>query len=327
MTQLPRRTRRVVSADVELHVVEVGEPGRPPLLLVHGFPDTHELFTPLLDDLGRDFHVTAFDLRGAGESSAPSSPAGYRIEAVLPDFTAVIDAVYGPSAKVHLVAHDWGSVLAFSYVSDPTFKTRVRTFTSVSGPHLGLFWSDNLRHLRSGELKTIRLGLGQIASSWYALFFALPVLPKLLFRKLGDRVYRQSLLRGGVSRHDPYTHASTDEVYSRVEHTLALYAQNALKPPPPPAPGSITVPLSLVIPLRDPFVRPQSFAFLHEYATNLRVHPIDASHWLPRSHPGELARIVRALAASVDDTPHDAQLRDGRADEDDLTVSERGLHE
>ncbi|MDB4988600.1 MAG: short chain dehydrogenase, partial [Myxococcaceae bacterium] len=114
MTPLPRRIRRVVSHDVELHVVEVGDAHKPPLLLIHGFPDSHEVYAPLLDDLGRDFHVATFDLRGVGHSSAPKQSAGYRIENVLPDFSAVIDAVFGSDASVHLLAHDWGSVLAFS---------------------------------------------------------------------------------------------------------------------------------------------------------------------------------------------------------------------
>jgi len=43
MSELPLETRRVRSSGVELHVVEYGQRGRPPLLLVHGFPDTHEV--------------------------------------------------------------------------------------------------------------------------------------------------------------------------------------------------------------------------------------------------------------------------------------------
>ncbi|MDB4988615.1 MAG: hypothetical protein JWN04_3793, partial [Myxococcaceae bacterium] len=275
---------------------------KPPLLLIHGFPDSHVVYAPLLDDLGRDFHVATFDLRGVGHSSAPKQSAGYRIENVLPDFTAVIDAVFGSSASVHLLAHDWGSVLAFSYVTDPATRARVRSFTSVSGPHLGLMWSDNLRQIRSLEPRAMLQGLGQLASSWYALFFHLPVLPEWLFRRYGQALHKSSMLRGGVSRHDPYLHATGEEVWQRVEHAIELYRQNALRPPKPPALGSIDVPLALVIPTRDPFVRPQTYAFIHDYATDLTVHPIDASHWLPRSHPGELARIVRALATRVDRT-------------------------
>ncbi|MDB4974535.1 MAG: hypothetical protein JWN48_2876 [Myxococcaceae bacterium] len=270
------------------------------MLLAHGFPDTHEMYGPLLDDLGRDYHVATFDLRGVGQSSAPGAASGFRIEAVLPDFSAVIDAVFGPSASVHLVAHDWGSVLSFSYVSEAATRKRVRSFTSVSGPHLGLMWADNFRQLGSLEPRGMLTFLGQLARSSYALFFHLPVVPEWLLANFGDKLLRASLLHGGVSRHDPSTHLTRDEVMRRAEHAIELYRQNALRPPRPPARGSIDVPLSLIIPERDPFLRPHLYASLHEYATDLTVHHIDASHWLPRSHPGELARIVRALAARVD---------------------------
>ncbi|MBC7171070.1 MAG: alpha/beta fold hydrolase, partial [Polyangiaceae bacterium] len=159
------RTKRVSSGEVELHVVEAGEVGRPPVLLVHGFPDCHEVYSEVIPDLARDFHVAAFDLRGVAKSSAPRQSSGYRIEAVLPDFNAVIDSVFGEGAAVHLVAHDWGSVLSFSYVASADGQARVRSFTSVSGPHVALLWDATLRNVGSLEPRRAVAGLRQLLSS------------------------------------------------------------------------------------------------------------------------------------------------------------------
>src|SRR5258707_5355595 len=45
----------------------------PPLLLLHGYPETHMMWARVADDLARDFTVVAPDLRGYGKSSKPQS--------------------------------------------------------------------------------------------------------------------------------------------------------------------------------------------------------------------------------------------------------------
>lgn len=294
MSKPIRRTRRVTSGEVDLHIVEVGERGRPPLLLVHGFPDDHGVYDLMMDDLGRDYHVAAFDLRGIGESTVPRTRSGYRIDAVLPDFTAVIDAVFGPSARVHLIAHDWGSVLSFSYVADRALQKRVHSFVSVSGPHLTLMIHASLRHIASLRPGEALQGLGQLASSWYVAFIHIPWLPEWLCRRYGPKIYQQTMLRGGVPASDPYARVTREQVLSRTLNGLQLYRQNVTRPPKLPAKSCITVATTLVVPLLDPFLRPSVYAFMREYVPNLTVRELpNASHWVPRSHPKELCSIVR----------------------------------
>jgi haloacetate dehalogenase len=45
----------------------------PPLLLLHGYPETHMMWAPVAGDLARDFTVVAPDLRGYGRSSLPAT--------------------------------------------------------------------------------------------------------------------------------------------------------------------------------------------------------------------------------------------------------------
>jgi haloacetate dehalogenase len=61
----------------ELSRVDVGEVtlrvrtggSGPPLLLLHGYPETHLMWAGVAADLAREFTVVAPDLRGYGESS------------------------------------------------------------------------------------------------------------------------------------------------------------------------------------------------------------------------------------------------------------------
>jgi pimeloyl-ACP methyl ester carboxylesterase len=57
--------------DVSLRVRHGGS--GPPLLLLHGFPETHMMWAKVAPDLARDFTVIAPDLRGYGGSSKPAT--------------------------------------------------------------------------------------------------------------------------------------------------------------------------------------------------------------------------------------------------------------
>ena len=69
--------RTVSSNGVELSLVEAGDPARPTVVFIHGYPDTKELWDPVMKLLATRFHVVAYDVRGAGESSRPRGPAAY----------------------------------------------------------------------------------------------------------------------------------------------------------------------------------------------------------------------------------------------------------
>jgi len=55
--------------DVSLRVRHGGS--GPPLLLLHGYPETHMMWREVAEGLARDFTVVAPDLRGYGRSTAP----------------------------------------------------------------------------------------------------------------------------------------------------------------------------------------------------------------------------------------------------------------
>src|SRR3954464_6828162 len=65
------RVERIDVGEVSLRV-RVGGSG-PPLLLLHGYPETHLMWAAVAGELARDFTVVAPDLRGYGESSQPAT--------------------------------------------------------------------------------------------------------------------------------------------------------------------------------------------------------------------------------------------------------------
>src|SRR5438094_1073964 len=66
--------RRVATSGAEINLVTGGS--GPPLLLLHGYPQTHIMWRKIAPRLAQDFTLVIPDLRGYGDSSKPSGGAG-----------------------------------------------------------------------------------------------------------------------------------------------------------------------------------------------------------------------------------------------------------
>lgn len=82
----------------------------PPVLLIHGFPLSNELWTPLIERMGGDYRLIAPDLRGHGRSQA--APAASMAECA-DDLAALLDAV-GESSAV-IVGLSMGGYVAMDF--------------------------------------------------------------------------------------------------------------------------------------------------------------------------------------------------------------------
>ncbi len=75
-------SRTVVSADgTRLAVSEAGARAAATIVFVHGYPDTSAVWDPVLERLAADFHLVAYDVRGAGASDVPRGLAAYDLRA------------------------------------------------------------------------------------------------------------------------------------------------------------------------------------------------------------------------------------------------------
>ena len=106
----------------------------PGLILLHGFPESSIMWTPLLERAAEaGFRVVAFDQRGYSPGARPVGAEQYAIDVLVDDVFAVADAV-GFDA-FHLIGHDWGSIVGWVATSRDT--TRVLSWTSLAIPHPG----------------------------------------------------------------------------------------------------------------------------------------------------------------------------------------------
>ncbi len=158
-------TRKLQINGLEMNVLIAGE--GEPVLLVHGFPDTHEVWRkqiPLLVEAG--YQVIAPDTRGCGESEIPAKIADYQRDLLVDDLRVLLDTL--KIDKVRLVAHDWGAVQGWLFALK--YPQRVERYIPLSVGHPTAYGSG---------------GLGQKLKGWYVLMFQLPLFPEWLL-KTGD---------------------------------------------------------------------------------------------------------------------------------------------
>ncbi len=98
--------------ELRLHVVIGGE--GPPLLLVHGWPETWYAWRLLMPRLAQDFKVIAVDQRGMGLSDKPQS--GYDTGALANDLVALMDAL--DHQRFAVVGHDTGFAISYALAAD-----------------------------------------------------------------------------------------------------------------------------------------------------------------------------------------------------------------
>lgn len=91
----------------------------PPLLLLHGIPETHLMWHRIAPELAREFTVVATDLRGYGGSGTPSSSpdhAPYAMRAIAGDQVEVMGRLGYPRFAV--AGHDRGARCAYRLAID-----------------------------------------------------------------------------------------------------------------------------------------------------------------------------------------------------------------
>ncbi|MFG2284781.1 SDR family oxidoreductase [Streptomyces sp. NPDC048595] len=291
--------RRVRTGGVELCVAELGDPAQPTVMLVHGYPDSKEVWSEVARRLADRFHVVLYDVRGCGRSTAPKPlRGGFTLEKLTDDFLAVADAV-SPDRPVHLVGHDWGSVQAWEFATVRRTEGRIASFTSMSGPSLDHFghWIKQ-RMVRPTPRRAAQL-LNQGAKSWYVYMLHTPVLPELAWRgPLGKRwpriLERVEKVPGGDY---PTASLPTDAA-----HGAWLYRDNIrARLRRPRADAYAHCPVQLITPTGDAFLSQRLYDDLEQWAPQLVRRTLPAKHWVPRTRPDQLVSWITEFVTAKEE--------------------------
>ena len=125
----------------------------PPVVLLHGWPDSHDLWRHQIAALtSAGYRTIAPDLRGFGASDRPPEVEAYGIVSLVGDVIGILDQL--GVAHSHVVGHDWGAGLAWA----------IAAFAPDRVDHLAV--------LSVGHPSSFRgAGFAQREKSWYMLLF------------------------------------------------------------------------------------------------------------------------------------------------------------
>ncbi len=295
MPQYPAMTRTLDAGDVRLAVTAGGPPDAPTLVFIHGYPDTKEEWDGVRARLD-SFHTVAYDVRGAGASTAPRRTADYDLDRLADDLEAVLDE-FSPGKPVHLIGHDWGGLQGWEFATSRRFEGRLASYTAVAGPALDQVTAASRDLLARGRVLEWLL---RMRYSWYIVPLVLPGLPRLFWRFGPTRTQWRDRL--GTSE-DGATVSDYPRPSLRSDgaNGARLYRRNVPRRlRRPRVDARAHVPVQLIIPTRDQFIPLSYYEHAERHAPSVQRHEIEAGHWVQLTHPDAVAEWIRTFVADVE---------------------------
>ena len=100
-----------LSTGVTLNVALAGDRSKPPVILLHGFPESHRTWREVAPRLQDHFDRVMPDQRGFAGSDRPQEVEAYGTDKLVDDIFALADAL--ELQRFALVGHDWGGAIAW----------------------------------------------------------------------------------------------------------------------------------------------------------------------------------------------------------------------
>jgi pimeloyl-ACP methyl ester carboxylesterase len=124
-----------LSTGITMNVALAGPEDAPPVILIHGFPESHRTWREIAPRLEDRFRLVMPDLRGFGQTDRPQDAAAYAADTLIADIFALADAL--SIDRFALVGHDWGGAIAWAAAlrGDP----RIERLAIVNSPHPLIF--------------------------------------------------------------------------------------------------------------------------------------------------------------------------------------------
>ena len=101
-----------LSTGITMKVALAGPEDARPVIMVHGFPESHRTWRELVPLLAAKLRLIMPDLRGFGDSDRPQDVADYATDTLIADVFALADAL--GIDQFGLVGHDWGGAIAWA---------------------------------------------------------------------------------------------------------------------------------------------------------------------------------------------------------------------
>lgn len=288
-----RSERFALPMGVELDVALGGDPANPPIIFLHGFPESHRTWRHQLPDLAEDHFVVAPDQRGFARSSKPPEVSDYAPDKTVGDLIALADAL--GIGRFTLVGHDWGGAIA--WMAALTRPDRVERLIIINAPHPYVFQ------------KSLIEDADQRAASQYIRAFRNPNLEQHL-----EAIGLEAFFDGTFAKHTDAAKIGEERAiyldqwgqpgamtamlnwYRASSIVVPEIGEDAEAPaflshPFPP----LQMPVLVIWGLGDKALLPCQLEGLDALVPDLRIVKVDAGHFVPWENPDAVTKAIRGF--------------------------------
>jgi len=150
------------NANLNVHVVEAGNPSNKMVLFIHGFPDCWHSWSRIMPAFVKEgYFVVAPDLVGYGLSDKPTNVSDYRMDKLQSYLEELISHYHKES--ILIVAHDWGGIIAWHLAANR--PELIEKMVIMNAPYPRAY----AREAKNWD---------QFLNTWYFYYFQIPFIPE-----------------------------------------------------------------------------------------------------------------------------------------------------
>jgi pimeloyl-ACP methyl ester carboxylesterase len=291
--------RRIpLATGVTLNVALAGDAEAPPVILLHGFPESHRTWRAIAPLLENRFRLVMPDQRGFAGSDRPQGVEAYRTHVIVDDIFALADAL--GIERFALVGHDWGGAAAWAAAlkGDP----RVERIAIINSPHPVIFQTSLIENAE------------QRAASQYINAFRSPGFEKLVeamgYETFFEKSFGPHVDLARIPETEKRRYIAEWSQPGALTAILNWYRASQLVVPPPgvtaPIPEwvlgafpKVRVPTLVIWGMRDPALLPLQLEGLERLVEDLTIVRVpDAGHFAPWEVPEAVAEALEHFLSS-----------------------------
>ena len=293
-----RNARVQLSTGIALNVVEAGAKNLPPVIFLHGFPESHRTWRGLVPLLSDRFRMIMPDQRGFALSEKPEDVSDYQTGKVIDDIFALADALH--LDRFALVGHDWGGAIAWG--AAVRGDLRLERLVIINAPHPVVFQKslidDDEQRRAAQYINALRApGIERyIRGQGYNWFFA--------------KTFAGHVDLALIPEEEKQRYIADWSRPGALEAMLNWYRAAKVVVPPPgitvPLPDlllnafpNITIPTLVVWGMRDSALLPVQLDGLDRLVDDLRIERLpEAGHFAPWEAPAAVAAALGPFLAA-----------------------------
>ena len=290
--------RIALGTGVTLNVGLAGDPANPPVILLHGFPESHRTWREIAPRLEDQFFLVMPDQRGFAGSDRPEDVDAYKGDWLVGDVFALADALSLESFA--LVGHDWGGGIAWGAAlrGDP----RLSRLGIINAPHPVIFQ------------KSLIESADQRAASQYISAFRAPGFEQVVkaqgFPWFVDKTFGGEVDLAEIPKAERQQYLTEWSQPGAFTAMLNWYRAASLIIPPPgltmPVPDwllkavrKVHVPTLVIWGMDDSALLPVQLDGLDQLVDDLRIERLPGvGHFAPWEAPDQVAAALRPFLAA-----------------------------